>query len=173
MSTDLSIQQAGPKDASMLAELGAQTFKDAFGEQNNPEDMERYLAEAFTPQKMLEEIADLASSFFVAYLNREPVGYIKLRTSKQPDCIEDPSPIELERIYVHQHCIGKGVGAALMKEAVQQGKAAGFNTLWLGVWKENHQAIAFYKKWGFDVVGEHEFVVGTDVQYDHIMARTL
>ncbi len=173
MSTDLNIQQAGLEDASMLAELGAKTFKDAFGAQNNPTDLEKYLSEAFTPEKMNEELADSESSFFVAYLDGEPAGYIKLRTSKQPDCIEDPTPIELERIYVHQHCIGKGVGAALMQEAMRQGKAAGFNTLWLGVWKENQQAITFYKKWEFEVVGEHEFVVGTDVQHDHIMARSL
>ena len=173
MRENINIVQAGNNDAKMLAELGAKTFKDAFGAQNNPEDLERYLHEAFSPEKMAAELTDPASSFYVAYQDRSPVGYIKLRTTKIPDCVDDPAPLELERIYVHQHAIGQGVGAALMQQAIAEGKGAGFQTIWLGVWKENAKAISFYQKWDYEIVGEHQFVVGTDVQHDYIMARPL
>ena len=35
----------------------------------------------------------------------------------------------------------------------------------------NARAIAFYSKWGFEVVGDAEFVLGDDVQQDLLMAR--
>ena len=45
--------------------------------------------------------------------------------------------------------------------------------LWLGVWERNARALAFYRKWGFDVVGEHTFKLGEDPQHDLIMRRDL
>jgi len=44
--------------------------------------------------------------------------------------------------------------------------------VWLGVWEHNPRAIAFYRKWGFEAVGEHVFVVGTDPQRDLVMTRS-
>ena len=35
------------------------------------------------------------------------------------------------------------------------------------------RALAFYKKYGFNVVGHHEFRLGTDSQRDLIMVRTV
>jgi len=45
--------------------------------------------------------------------------------------------------------------------------------LWLGVWERNARAIAFYRKQGFEVVGEQEFMLGADRQRDLVMARRL
>ncbi len=173
MTLSIQVRKASIEDADLLAELGAKTFTDAFGDQNNPKDLQAYLAQTFTGNKIEEEFREPGSQFFIAYDGLEPVGYAKLRTIKIPSCVQDPSPIELERIYADQAYVGKGVGAALMRHTLEEGRAAGFKTIWLGVWKKNSKAISFYKKWGYLVVGEHEFVVGKDVQYDFIMARVL
>jgi hemerythrin-like domain-containing protein len=45
--------------------------------------------------------------------------------------------------------------------------------VWLGVWDKNEKAIAFYQKNGFEIVGEHPFVMGNDRQNDFIMKREL
>jgi ribosomal protein S18 acetylase RimI-like enzyme len=41
--------------------------------------------------------------------------------------------------------------------------------VWLGVWEHNPRAIAFYRKFGFEVVGEHAFMLGQELQRDLIM----
>jgi diamine N-acetyltransferase len=41
------------------------------------------------------------------------------------------------------------------------------------VWKENPRGIAFYKKWGFTIVGEQGFQMGEELQEDWIMSRQL
>jgi ribosomal protein S18 acetylase RimI-like enzyme len=58
-----------------------------------------------------------------------------------------------------------------MAHVLGRAKAAGAATLWLGVWERNPRALAFYRKWGFDVVGEHTFNLGDDPQRDFMMRR--
>ena len=41
--------------------------------------------------------------------------------------------------------------------------------IWLGVWNENTNAIAFYKKMGFVIFDRHTFTIGKDVQEDYLM----
>ncbi len=45
--------------------------------------------------------------------------------------------------------------------------------IWLGVWKQNHSAISFYHKWGFEKFSTHQFILGDDVQTDWLMKKTL
>jgi ribosomal protein S18 acetylase RimI-like enzyme len=47
----------------------------------------------------------------------------------------------------------------------------GAMALWLGVWEKNPRASAFYRKWGFEIVGAHTFRVGDDPQRDLVMYR--
>jgi ribosomal protein S18 acetylase RimI-like enzyme len=41
------------------------------------------------------------------------------------------------------------------------------------VWERNARAQAFYRKWNFRTVGEHVFELGSDLQRDIVMERTL
>jgi diamine N-acetyltransferase len=45
--------------------------------------------------------------------------------------------------------------------------------IWLGVWEKNENAIAFYKKLGFEQTGVHSFHMGDEEQMDFIMTKTL
>ena len=56
--------------------------------------------------------------------------------------------------------------AAVLSAAAQ----ANCDHVWLGVWERNPKAIAFYRKFGFEVIGEHRFVLGRDPQRDLVMA---
>jgi ribosomal protein S18 acetylase RimI-like enzyme len=41
------------------------------------------------------------------------------------------------------------------------------------VWEHNPRAQRFYRKQGFETVGTHRFVLGTDVQTDEVMTREI
>jgi ribosomal protein S18 acetylase RimI-like enzyme len=49
--------------------------------------------------------------------------------------------------------------------------AEGPRPIWLSTFSENSRAIAFYKKWGFEVIGETTFLVGSDPQKDVLLLR--
>jgi diamine N-acetyltransferase len=169
----LLIRHANVTDASLLAELGARTFSDTFAADNKPEDMAAYLAASFSPAKQTEELLEALSLYLIAEIDNEAVGYAQLQAGVAPDCVTSPIPIELVRFYVIQQWHGRGVSATLMRACIDRARQAGYQTLWLGVWEQNGRAQAFYRKWGFEEIGEHIFQLGSDQQTDVLMARKI
>lgn len=170
-----SIRRAGPADAETLAALGERTFLETFAASNAGSDMDAYVRDAFSVKRLLAELADPDSAFFLAFAEgvSAPGGYAKLRTGVPDPSVTGPDPIEIERIYVEWNAIGRGLGAALMRRCLEEAVARGRRTVWLGVWEHNDRAIAFYERWGFEVVGSHVFQLGSDAQNDVIMVKTL
>ena len=165
-------------DAAPLSRLGATTFRETFEGENTPEDMARYLAEAFTPGKQAAEIGDPSGIVLLAERREtsgeaELVGYAHLVAGPPPAAVQGPDPLEIKRLYVARAWHGQGVAQALMDAAIDAARAWGAGTLWLGVWERNPRAVAFYAKYGFARVGEHTFVLGADAQTDWLLARSL
>ena len=79
--------------------------------------------------------------------------------------------MEIARIYIRQNCIGKGIGKALMSCVISFAQAQQKNAVWLGVWEHNQRAIDFYRSFGFTKFGEHDFLLGDDVQRDWLMVK--
>ena len=174
----VTIRPATIGDAPALSRLGALTFRETFEEGNAPEDLERYLAEAFTPDRQAAEIADPAGVVLLAEQGsgseeRALVGYAHLASGEVPDAVRGPAPLELKRIYVTRAWQGQGVAQALMNASLDAARARGAQTLWLGVWERNPRAVAFYAKYGFTRVGEHTFMLGSDAQTDWLLARPI
>ena len=62
-----------------------------------------------------------------------------------------------------------GRGQKFIQLALDKAKELNKNKVWLGVWEHNQQALSFYKKHGFEVTGQHEFITGEVVDIDLIM----
>jgi ribosomal protein S18 acetylase RimI-like enzyme len=172
----IRIRHATNSDAAVLADLGARTFAQTFAVYNTPEDMAEYLAKSFSPSIQAEELATLGCTFLILETLTEdqswlPVGFVRMQAGPAPDCISGANPIELVRIYVLQECIGKGEGSRLMQASIDEARSSEHDVLWLGVWEKNERAIPFYQKWGFETVGTHEFILGSDHQTDYLMQR--
>lgn len=175
------VRPATAADASRLSALGAATFRETFEGENTPEDMARYLAEAFTPARQAAEIADPSAVMLVAERGSAAgddedaalVGYAHLMAGPAPAAVHGPAPLELKRLYVARAWHGRGVAQALMDAVLDAARARGAETLWLGVWERNPRAAAFYAKYGFARVGEHTFLLGADAQTDWLLARPL
>jgi ribosomal protein S18 acetylase RimI-like enzyme len=168
-----SIRHARIEDASLLAELGAQTFAETFTEDNAPEDMAAYLAATFSHEKLTAELTNPLSVFFIAEVDGHAAGYAKLHAGEALDGVEGQKPIELVRLYVSRKWLGRGVGQALMQRCIDEARGKGFQNIWLGVWERNGRALAFYRKWNFREVGEHIFQLGSDPQRDVLMQRAI
>jgi diamine N-acetyltransferase len=169
----LSIRTATAADAEMLTEFARGVFYDAFAAMNSPENMEAYMSQNFTPQKLSAQIADSRAIFLIAEIEATPVAFAKLYDGDIPDCISDPAAVEIERFYVDRQFHGKGIAQTLMQACFDRAKQSGHGTIYLGVWEKNHRAIAFYRKCGFEVVGSHVFQMGDEAQNDLLMEKRL
>jgi phosphohistidine swiveling domain-containing protein/GNAT superfamily N-acetyltransferase len=167
------IRYAAAADNMLLAELGAQTFTDSFGPDNTPENMRAYLEASFSPEIQQRELADAAARFLIIERGAEAVGYARLNFGPAPAAVVAQKPMEIVRFYARKEWIGKEVGAQLMKACLREAEDAGCDVVWLDVWEHNPRAIAFYRKWGFDKVGDQVFQLGDDVQNDWLMSRVV
>jgi ribosomal protein S18 acetylase RimI-like enzyme len=65
----------------------------------------------------------------------------------------------MERLYLLKEFYGLEIGLKLMKFNTELAKKKEQSGIWLEVWIKNFRAIKFYKKVGFEIVGEANFTV--------------
>lgn len=171
---DIDIRQAVAADAAALSAFAERIFRETFGPDNAPANLDLYCLQAFSPSLQAAEIADTRIITLVATGARETlVAFAQLRLGPVPECVTGPMPMELVRFYVDTPLHGTGLARRLMEAVVDEARMRGMRTLWLGVWEHNPRAQAFYRKTGFVDVGAQTFHLGSDVQTDRVMMRTL
>ncbi|WP_374415005.1 N-acetyltransferase family protein [Novosphingobium colocasiae] len=165
-----TIRSAGAEDADALALVGAATFLDtyagavdgqgiiAFGGEHHSADAYRaYLAKG--AQAWLAECEPGGA----------PIGYA-LTCAPELEQAGD-GDVELKRIYVLSRFHGSGIAAGLLAAALAG--SAGYRRLLLGVKNDNHRALAFYARHGFEQIGTRTFRVGDKHYDDFVLARAL
>lgn len=170
---EVVIKQVNLSELPLLLTLGKTTFIQTFSEHNSPEDMEKYLSENFNIIKLTSEFNHPNSTFYFAQVLGQNAGFSKLNTGAAQTEKLGEEAFELERIYVDQTFLGKKVGQALLDHAIATAKQSNHQYIWLGVWEENHRAINFYQKNGFEVFDKHIFKLGNDEQTDLLMKLIL
>ncbi len=157
----------------ILQWISEKTFKDTFGPQNKRQDIETYLEESFSFIELEKEWHLEGSAFYfleeVSESGAEVIGYLKLNSgdAQTEEGFEDM--MEIQRIYLLEDYKDQGLGELLLNYAIQEGKMANKQGVWLGVWEKNHEAHSFYHKYGFEKIGEHVFLLGEDVQTDDLL----
>ena len=198
-SHELTVQEAVATDAEAIVSIGVATFTKSFGHSMPAEDMRTHLEKAYTPTAILTEMAKKENQFFVAMSNSarvgengQVVGFIQMKLGSTEPCLDPDVPMcGINRIYVSSDHHGQGVGQLMVERGldwarerllgekqlvdavdggVKEGKKAG---VWLGVWEENVKAQRFYRRWGFETVGAHDFVMGETTQTDLVMVKWL
>lgn len=167
------IRPAELDDLPMLVSMARETFSDSYEHLNDPIHFWDYVDRALTEDVFAAEMQAPGSSFFLAFYDGISVGFCKTNLRNHPELPQDLPHIELERIYVQKLYKGLGVGAYLLQHAVQTGKHANCGYLWLGVWKKNIPAIAWYEKQGLKRFGQTVFMMGSEAQYDWLMYKNL
>jgi ribosomal protein S18 acetylase RimI-like enzyme len=173
MPEEIKIRLATLVDINLLSALGATTFYEAYFEQDNSKNLAAYVIEAFNIQQMKNEIEDINSTFFVAELNGNAVGYAKLREGATTESVENERGIEINRIYILEKVQGKKVGLVLIQKCFETAIERGYEIIWLGVWEENIKAQKFYAKLGFEKVGKLFFEYGDEVGTNFVLKRRL
>lgn len=138
--------------------------------------MDAYLAATFSKEKQLAELEDKDTVFLLARMQQELVGYAMLHFHSTLGVAPGKTPdqrVEIVRLYVREDWIGTGLGASLMRRSIEEARQQTCRSVVLGVWEKNQRAIAFYQRFGFKVIGQHEFLLGSDKQTDLIMRKGL
>ncbi len=169
----IAISPVGINDINKLQAISRVTFAQTFDEHNSAEDMEAYLNTSYSTEKLTAELNNPNSEFYFAIDGELVVGYLKVNMGDAQTESQQNDAFEIERIYVDQAYLGKKIGQLLFNKAIDLATAKKAAYVWLGVWEENHRALAFYKKNGFIPFDKHIFKLGNDEQTDIMMKLEL
>lgn len=170
---DINIQKITTDNIDQLQKLSRQTFFESFSPGNTEENIQKYLDEVFSINRLTDELNDNNAAFYFANLEDKEIAYLKLNFGPSQTELQGDRAVEIERIYVLNAFQGKSVGQALFGKAIEIARQKGADYVWLGVWEENLKAINFYKKNGFVVFDKHLFKLGNDEQTDLMMKLEL
>jgi ribosomal protein S18 acetylase RimI-like enzyme len=173
-SFKVSIKKAEKSDAVTVADIGGRTFYETWKSVNTEEDLQMYILKSFDVKKIEEEIEKAGVIIFLlAYVDEELAGYVKLRNDRSTDQLKGIRSMELERIYVLKKFQDKKIGKALMDQSLNIANKGSYEMIWLGVNQENFKAIDFYKRYGFEIFGTKQFILGTAIDEDFLMKKNL
>lgn len=160
-------------DVATLQQLSIKTFIATYAQYNTEENMQYYIETEFSTEKLLADINNPYSAFYLVIDDKDAVGYIKVNYAPSQTDLNDPKSLELERIYVLTEHQGKKIGQFLLEAARNIAIESNLDYLWLGVWDKNTNAQKFYAKNGFTVFGNHTFMLGDDKQQDILLKLPL
>ncbi|HEX8901295.1 N-acetyltransferase [Vitreimonas sp.] len=164
--SQVTYRDANAADAEALAAFAERTFTETFGHLYPPEDLKAYVEAKYRPHVVAAEIAEPDTRYRLALRNGAIIGYCKMGAVDME--VDATDALELHRLYVDSHAKGAGVAQALMDEALAWARGKGAKRMYLSVWENNARAQAFYRRYGFEHVGEHKFMVGRVADRDFI-----
>lgn len=169
MREDSLIHPVKPDELELLRDIALETFKETYEALNEPEPFNAYIIRNFSTDQILKQFETLESSFFFARCEGDVAGYLKLNIENAQTDTPLERAMEIERIYISQSFKGRGLGKALIGKAIEEAQNAKLDWLWLGVWDQNAHAIEFYQRQGFEIFGNHNFMMGDVAQDDYLM----
>ena len=159
----IQIRLANEGDAQFIALLGRITFTETFGHLfRDQNDLIDYYNRTFSVQKIEDGMKKQNNIFWIAFVNRLPVGYAKLKLDSKSDFIDSKDVCQLQKIYVLKDFLSMKIGIQLQDSLLKKAKQLNFDKVWLSVLNSNDRAINFYKNTGFEKIGSHDFQIGKE-----------
>jgi ribosomal protein S18 acetylase RimI-like enzyme len=169
----ITIRACGLADAQALALVGSATFLETFAGVLGGDDVLAHCAGQHAAAHYQAWLADPDCELYLAVAapREAPVGYLVLAPAALPGARE--GDLEVKRIYLLHRFQGGGLGRRLMDEAISRARARGAARLLLGVYAGNGTALAFYRRIGFQEIGQRLFTVGGVGYEDRVLALGL
>jgi diamine N-acetyltransferase len=168
-----TIREATLADAQMLADFGCKTFFDTFGHLYPKEDADIFVAQRFSLDRSTQDIREAGRYIQLAFNDEALVGFLDCGDMGLPVDTPKPGARELYRLYLDTPAKGTGLAKTLMDMAIAWAREQGAAALYLGVYCDNARAQAFYRKFGFEIIGAYQFKVGNTLDDERIMELIL
>ncbi len=143
-------------DANSLSELAKKIYIPHYPYLWNEGGVDWYINEyAYPVEKIEHEIMDPNNIHFIVYQQSEAVGYLKININAKANGKIVEEVMELERIYIDIKKIQNNIGTIMMKHVLEVAKQHNKNSIQLKAMDSAEKALSFYKKLGFEIVGEY------------------
>jgi RimJ/RimL family protein N-acetyltransferase len=169
--SSITVREAIPSDAAaLLAHLKALAAEPGINIPLAPDEITTTLEQE---KALLSDISQsLTAIMLVAEVGGELVGELSLKAISSRRAVKHVATLGMS---VRQDWRGKGVGRALLTDALEWAPTAGIKRVELYVYARNAAAIALYERFGFAVEGRRRNFIREGDAYldDLVMARLL
>lgn len=166
-----TIAPATRADIPALAHLAKATFAATFEHLYSTEDLNDHISKKYNESTFCEALNTPKTNILLARLGQQIIGYMQLGTLTLPVADAATGAMEIQRLYLLHAHHGQGYADQLMHTALALPALATAPEIYLGVWAENHRALAFYTRHAFTRCGEYDYAVGNQVDVDWILRR--
>lgn len=164
------LREAGTADCRTLALVGAATFLDSFAGVLDGEAIVAHCEREHSVAVYENYLANGGRAWLAeAMEGGAPIGFALTSRPDLPGA--EAGDIELKRIYVLSRFHGTGLAVALLDQVLAA--HADRARIVLGVYENNHRALRFYAKHGFQPIATRQFNVGGNIYDDAVLARPL
>lgn len=159
----IQVRIATKDDANIISLLARITFTETFGHLfRDSGDLSNYLKITFSVDKIERSIQKDTTVFWIAFINRLPIGYAKLKLNSLSPFLDSKNICQLQKIYVLKDFLSLKIGYKLQEQLLQKATDLKYESIWLSVLHSNERAIHFYTKNGFHHIGNHDFSIGKE-----------
>jgi len=164
------IRRVEGSEAANLSRFAKTVFATAFGHSFRRDDLAKHLEDNLSIAAI--RLALDRDVVLGAAAGKRLIGFIQFGALPQPS-VGPGRAREIRRLYVTTEFQRRGIGSLLMHAALSHPALAEAETVVLDVWERNEAAQAFYRKFGFRVIGSKpfKFASGRRGDDDLIMAR--
>jgi ribosomal protein S18 acetylase RimI-like enzyme len=156
MSASIQIQAIDDSQAALLSELAKDIYPPHYPYLWNEGGVEWYIHEyAYPLEKITKELQDPNNLHYIVYVDTKAVGYLKININTTTKNFDPATTMELERIYIYNNAIQKGIGTTLINFTNQLAKQYQKQFIVLKAMDSAHKALKFYEKHGYTIVGNY------------------
>lgn len=173
LRTEVEIRTGELADAEVLARVGRESFRDAYGSHSDPADLDSHVQEFFTAGAVRRDMQEHECDYLLATAAGEPGGMAKFLYAGCPIAGGASNALELKQLYVLAAMQGYGLGRHLLNRLSDIGRERKVAGIWLSAWQDADWAVRFYRNNGFSIVGDTSFAVGATEYTDFLMWLSL
>jgi len=143
---NITIRKMHYKDTKQVQSIAKTTWNATYEDIIPLEVQNNYLKSAYNDEMMKQRLE--RSFLYVAEVEDKVVGFANYSP------VSDGGKVELAAIYLYPEFQGKGIGSALLQQAIKE--LEGIKEIYINVEKDNKIGMAFYEAKGFEIVKEFD-----------------
>ena len=155
----VSFERADKSHAHLLSEIAGLTFIESHGHSAKREDINNFITQKYNPDTFISELINKKNNYYLVYYQNRLAGFSNIiyNFPYADSKVEDIA--KLERIYILKEFYDLKLGYNLFEFNRNLARTNNQKGIWLFVWKGNERAIKFYKKNGFEVIGNFDYKI--------------
>ena len=163
---EIHVREIKEQDCDNLSALSIYVWLHTYAKDGIRDEISKFVLSTFTKIKFEKIIKSPTKKSFVVCSGQNLIGVVIVDLNSY----FDNSPLfgyEIETLYVHPSFQRLGIGKGILEHLR---KSVGDKS-WLTTWVHNYDAIDFYKKNGYKIIGEAEFILSNESHINHVLSN--